>query len=850
MAIGIGIGLSPSFGGGSSTPPVPVTGDPIGLTILNASAVSTTPTNNIDGNGYIAAVTFKGMATGLSLTPSKISVTFADAGFDATGAATTTSRTATGVAAMRMPVPAQWVTGTPGIVIGARCVNRQGSTTRIYRAASNGTTGPTPPTHTSGTVSDGSVDWTYLSDCEAATTNTATQPIEAVSGSDAVIYVVLDKRIPSTATGLSVNIQSGAYGSSNASHPANCPITNNSTFAGFKPVVSWVTPPWQLVRSGGSIKAEVAVAHPLGRSSRMAAAVKFTVYDNSNNATSVTETVTAMTQSTILTTTYGNPTAVFAAEFTQAELAAGSLADGMYSIRAEVFPFVGPKWDSDVDGFGSSSSWSISTVMRGNTAARIPFELDSDNSIPIYYACVDGVGAAPAVSTVEATAKTTPYATIVAAANALQAATGTTLAHQIIDILGGVSVTGFAATMDSGASKTYGTGWLTIRKYPGDVGVATINADTVTSANRICGRRTKFSDVEIVTAGTAAVIQNAEPATTGAVTHELWLDNCRITGTGTQQPITSMGWMMITNSSLDRTVNMIGNTRSSWHFLGGSTMTANNVSGQAICGAVHALGNKFQAAATLVDPTSRYWTENSQAVAQTFYGFNTWYNCQANVVWRVRCAGSSDGGTTAATLPITSAGAWVSNLIEADQVATKGGEISADTTETALPMLYNLYNTSAGDGQNVAYNEINSTQYKKNVVSVFNLFPDRNIKRDTWDDSTGATQPARTGSYPNAFGVDWLCNVVPVATSATPSASNLVGEYFEARSHITTGGTMGFTNDQSKAGGGAGNGDYRPTSTSVARDRIGATEQMLPIDLNGTTRRTDATGAVGAFEWA
>jgi hypothetical protein len=32
----------------------------------------------------------------------------------------------------------------------------------VYLAASSGTTGRTPPTHTSGTVSDGAVNWTYL----------------------------------------------------------------------------------------------------------------------------------------------------------------------------------------------------------------------------------------------------------------------------------------------------------------------------------------------------------------------------------------------------------------------------------------------------------------------------------------------------------------------------------------------------------------------------------------------------------------------------------------------------------------------------------------------------------------
>lgn len=814
--------------------PDPVDGDPIGLTILDGTAVVTTPTNNIDGNGGIAAVTFKGLAAGLTLTASKIRVDYDVPGFTSAGAATTVAQTATAVAAMRMPVPAAWVTATV-YAAGARCVHRGGSTTRIYSTAAGGTSGATPPTHTSGSVSDGGVTWTYLSDCEQNTTNTATQPVELVVGSDVEIYVVLDKRIPSTATNLVVDIDSGAYGTSNASISANCPVTNDSTFAGYKPIVSWVTHPWQLI--DGTIRAEVEVTHPFGQSSRMAACVKFTVYDNANAATAVTSTVTSMEQSDILTTTYGNPVPVFGADLNVA-----GLADGLYSIKAEVFPFVGLEWDSDADGFGSTDTWSISTVMPGNNAKRIPFELDNDNSIPIYYASVDGVGGGtPAVSTVEATAKTTPYASIVAAANALQAATGTTLAHQIIDILGGTTVTAFGATMDSGSSKTYGTGWLTIRKYPGDAGVATINADTVTAANRICGKRTKFYDVTLA-GSTSAVIDNAEAATVGLVAHEVWIDNCIVTGNNTQQPVSRAGWLSITNSSLSGTATMTGNSRMAWHRLSGSTFAGAGATSN-YCSAVNVTGNKFVTKARLTQPTSRYWNDNSQVVASMQYGFNSWYDCTQNVVWSVTCAAT--GGTTTA---LTEGAAWVSNLIESNDAAAKGGEISADGVVTALPMLYDLFNTSAGDGQNIGYNETGSAQVKKTVVAKFNFFPDRNIKRDTYDDATGATNPARTGSYLNGFGCEWLCNIITAATNTTPSASNLSGEVIESRSVLS--GTAGFTNDQSKTGGAGGNGNYVPTTSSSAYDQIGATEQMLPFDLNGTARKTDGTGAAGAFEWA
>lgn len=840
MSLSLSLSLSGYRSGGSA-----ITYDNTNaVTILSSSAITTTPTNNIDPNGYIAAVTFTGQATGQTLTPSKITLTYSEPGFDSSGNATTVQRTATGKAAMIMPVPAQWLTATV-YAAGARVVNRSASTTRIYSTTAGGTSGATPPTHTTGSVSDGAVTWTYLSDCEQTTTNTATVPIEATSGSDAIVYVVLDRFITSGATNFTYAMQAGAYGSSTASNGNSSVITNNSTFAPLKPHVVAITPPWQLVGSGGSIAAEVSVTHPLGQNSRMAACVKFTVYDNSNAATSVTSTVTAMTQSSILTTTLGNPVPVFAASFTQAQLAAAGLADGMYSIGYDVFPFVGASYVSGTDGFGSTGTWSISTVMPGNNPKRIPFELDSDSSGAIYYAVVDGTGGGtPTASTSVATARANPFASINAAAAAIHTANGSSVSRAFIYIKGGTTLTGFGGSLDSG--KTFGTVWLTIQKDPNDGGVATINADTVTAANRVCGKRTKFYDVTLA-GSTTAVIDNVEAATAGVVAHEMWFDRCVITGNSSQQPFSRAGWMITTNCDMSGTATMTGNTRMAWHLIGGSQFSGGGVTTN-FCSAVHALGNKFISKARLTSPTSRYWSENSQAVACQVFGFNTWYNCTQNVTPNLNCAGSNDGGTTGTTIALTQGASWVSNLIESNDAAAKGGEICADGVLTALPMLYDLFNTSAGDGQNICYNEQGTSQVKKLVIAKFNLFPDRNMKDGWYDDAANASQPARTGDYAGRFGVEWLCNIITSATNTTPSASNLAGVILESRSTLS--GTIGFTSDRSKLGTAAGNGIYTVTTSSTAYSKIGSSEQMLPFDLAGTTRKTDGTGAAGAFEWA
>lgn len=857
----------PGNDGSSVNELTPVDGDPIALEILDVTAI--TDAGNINANGWVAAVTFQGMSTGALLDGSKIVINVDRPGFDSTGAATTVPVTINGTTQLSRPLPQTWANGLT-IDVGERVLSTTrlvgadpidgGSSqtaTRIYECSANpGVTATgSEPTHltTTPTAKADGITWRYVGSVTANSpiVNSQTrspvikQFLTNADVSDVIAYGVLDDYVYGTDTITSATVFAGAYdNSSNASLDAIITLTNSSTMVAPKPDVAWITPPHQLVRSGDSYRLELTAVHPYGEQGRMVAAVKYTAYDNSNVATSLTRTVTSMTQSTILGTTYGHAVPVFGVTVTQAEMASAGLTDGQYSWRAEVFPFSGVKWDSDSDGFGPTDTWSISTKSAGNNAKRIHFELDSDNSVAIYYAKVDGVGAGtPAVSTTIATARANPYASINAAAAALNTANGS-LKACVIMIGGGVSLTGFGGSLDS--SKTYGTVWLTIRKDPNDGGVATINADTVTSANRICGLRTKFENVTIASS-TAAVIDNAEPATSSAAaTHELWFDNCILTGNGTQQTLSRAGWFIIYNSSLTTTATMTGNSRNAWHMLAASTITASGTNGHAICTALHALGNKFQAKATISPPTSRYWNDNSQCVASAIYGWNSWYNCQQNVIWTVNCNGSNDGGTSAATLAYSVGASWVGNLIESNVSTAKGGQICADGVTTTCPRLYYLYNTSAGDGFNLLYNDTGTAQVLKVGYVRCSLSADRNFKNQYYD--LVAANGNRTGNQSVRFGVAAKYNFVYGIGSfdAVASPKNQAGEYFEATS--TFSGVAGFTNDQSIGVTGTGNGDYRPSTVSAARGIIPPAAHMLPFDLNGTTR--GAEGCPGAFAGA
>src|SRR6185312_10632781 len=107
---------------------------------------------------------------------------------------------------------------------------------------------------------------------------------------DALVYVVLDSFVYASETITACTIQAGAYGSSNASRVGIVTFTNSATISHLRPDVAVVTPPYQLFTT--SITPEVAVVHPYGQSSRMAACVIFTIYDSSGVSTGVTATST------------------------------------------------------------------------------------------------------------------------------------------------------------------------------------------------------------------------------------------------------------------------------------------------------------------------------------------------------------------------------------------------------------------------------------------------------------------------------------------------------------------------------------------------------------------------------
>jgi hypothetical protein len=188
------------------------TGDLIGVTIRD-----TTTINNVDGSGWTADLTFKGMLTGgaLDLSGAKaLTMAVSYPGFTTAGAATTYSETVTGKIALRQPAPLQT-----------------------------------------------SVD-------------------QVTSGSDVVVTATLDKRVHAGITGITAAIGADAYvqGGVHSRATASVAVTNNSAWAHQMPLWGWLHPQGQLFQ-GSTFTTELFVVHGLARFGQQVACVEFRVRD-------------------------------------------------------------------------------------------------------------------------------------------------------------------------------------------------------------------------------------------------------------------------------------------------------------------------------------------------------------------------------------------------------------------------------------------------------------------------------------------------------------------------------------------------------------------------------------------
>lgn len=221
MVMHVGAGRGPGHlnrrSQGPSGSPAPVVGDALGLAVRDATAL-----NSVNGDGWTADVTFKGMATGgvLDMGGAKaLSLEVTRKGFNTAGDAVTFSETIKGAAALRMVAPAQ-----------------------------------------------------------------ATFQIRA-SGADVIATAILRRRVYGGGVDLinSATLPAGAYTVGGA--PSNAKTisapANNSTYAVPPPVYGFLVPHHQVRQS--AFRFEMVVAHAEARFGQQVACVEFRVRDVATN---------------------------------------------------------------------------------------------------------------------------------------------------------------------------------------------------------------------------------------------------------------------------------------------------------------------------------------------------------------------------------------------------------------------------------------------------------------------------------------------------------------------------------------------------------------------------------------
>lgn len=859
--------------------PVAVVGDPIFAEVLSSTPIVTSPeTNLVNPNGWVLEVTFMGMAINQAATPSAITVTVESPGYT-NGVADTKTRTITGTAHLRKPIPPTWAAGQSPTV-GARRI-RKVTNSQIYSCTQvGGGTTANAPTHTSGTVvgADG-YGWLYIGKVSDNSSSILTYMPKITrddgAGNCKVPYVLSDE-IYQGDTITSITVNAGAYGASNASRVGILTWANHSTL-GYPPIfVSPLYYPWDIV--GNTLVNELVVMHQHGRSGRPVDSVKFIVRNAAGAVAQTGALITDLSLATVATT--GNKVQCY-----KEDMNITGLADaGFYSREFEVYPWIGNPYKSHDDGLGVAAGSLVSTTrMTANVSRCVPFRKDAANAFGRVYAYVDPVSGNDATgqaSTNSATAAGLPFVSVSAAiktaTRGIQAVSNTTFSrnnysNHVVRLKAGTYTNTWGG--DLTASVAFVDVPITIEIDPAAVAGSVDIQPSATVNNKKGPARVIYRGLKFSGTGSAAALDNQVPNTVGTMVSESVFINCNIVGSGAQRPVARIGlsWCYDCTHSGGSVSWWNDNNSANKLTIGGT------VSGGAQISPINCFGTVFSAASIPAAPAAKYWGEESSGgLTQTdlklmMWGFVTWPSCTAIPKYANGTMGTAatTPGTAPGNIPagsrqgITVGAAMFMYEIETydlggDVPSAKGGEFSADSVTEPMPYLLDMWGQTPGEGHNVLYCENGLTYFVKNGVVAYNVQMDHNMKADLYEGGAEVADEHRVGNFKVRYNVNSRKMAIMAPTDALPSPKNLTGEVFPTDWLVGgaagTGGALNpqYTNDKSFTSTGAqtGGGDYRPTTSSPHKGMISAAQQFWKYDLGGVARKTDGTGVPGPREWA
>jgi hypothetical protein len=198
---------------------------------------------------------------------------------------------------------------------------------------------------------------------------------------------------------------------------------------------------------------------------------------------------------------------------------------------------------------------------------------------------------------------------------------------------------------------------------------------------------------------------------------------------------------------------------------------------------------------------------------------------------------------------------FVNNVVETSSGTQITVKMLGDGNSAIASQIVFWHNTITGQRLNLCYNDTGTISYLKNNVSfMFNALAGGssaggvNIKTDNF----GTPNGNRVGNWAILYGVDCMANA-EVNTIGFCQAYNGLGctgimDATGQAGSATGICRMSFAADNSVAGSGTGNGDYRPQAGTALRGRVPAIYEMLGWDQRGNPYSQNGNGTIGAYQ--
>jgi hypothetical protein len=587
--------------------------------------------------------------------------------------------------------------------------------------------------------------------------------------------------------------------------------TNNSTRTYPKPIAMWVSRDLQHVKSD-TLTARLSVIHAHGRNGKPVAAVKFLADDGT---TTVEQTVTA------LSNRQWSASGLYGAYY-ECSLDISTLTQGaLCTLDAIIYPWVGEEFQLSVDA---------DTYPSANLTTQ-RFLCDRTGAYGTVYAYVDGVGAAPAVNETAATAATTPYATVAAAASAIQTYNNANFSRN--------SASGGIIRLNAGTHARTSFSSVVVTDVPlvieaDDIAnkATVIFADNGTSVSngvpdKTCWRnmtfqRTSGSSLQFLDANATisnldylCALENVHIDLNGQSTYDAWIYRL---GRLWLEDVTG-GWSGIFNvfSTTSKHVHMVG------------------------CqGAWATQGSLYHAFATRLTGSARIQHQAGLTNGSATKGMHIAYCHLTN---------TAQQGIVTYNEPVDDRGFGIAMTVLEQtagltQVCLNIFTDSADVCENAVRVGV----TAVGSRVNTIYQDAGTTTAAKSGYEVGCVYRGRNTKSDVFGANSNLI-----GNWPTVFQVGHSHNVIirggqdDVAVGTTGAwvgeVADLGGQYGTDASPLV----VDWVDDASFDGSGLGAGDYRPDVSTVIGE-IPGNKVHYPIDYNGTSIPTDGTALIGALQ--